>query len=406
MDLPEDVWIDVLVRLPPQDVLNFRYVSKKWNKLIHNRIFLRSYAEERKGSSNQLLGFFQTAQKYSISDHKPPIRVLPLLGKQIGYIPSFLGYFICSSNGLILCGLHSATYYVVNPLTKKSVSLPPPKNKCSYTSVGMICEENTTKLVANYKVVRAFVPIGCKVDNKMKIETYSSKKGKWVESILIATGKLGRMSSDAPLVINGVFHWHSPNRFVTLYNPNDLEGKNHLQIIQYPATRPFVSYNICSRTSDDILWCGQTYGRNLKIWMLPKSDQGYKRSCNIPKEEWILMHELTSNSLNNDYLMIRKTRARLHDFRTDLTLIALNPWNPSIVFFKIGETIFKCNAETKLIELVQFSGIPIADPYLKYSWIPYFESQRILCQSQLEKLETNLENRVTDKLERNMRQWM
>lgn len=78
----------------------------------------------KKGShAGRLLGFMRC--KY-IATHrrsrplsKSPIRILPLLDHQISMVLREVGYFLFSSNGLVLCGFHTMTYRIKNTLTKK-----------------------------------------------------------------------------------------------------------------------------------------------------------------------------------------------------------------------------------------------------------------------------------------------
>ncbi|KAL2541492.1 F-box protein [Abeliophyllum distichum] len=345
MDVCDDVLLEILARLPPKVVFKFRCVSKRWNKIINSPFFLRSYEERRKGSfAGSLLGFMhgfmQNKTRYTYTSGnphlppRPPIRILPLLGDQIFTVPSELGYFISASNGLVLCGHQPMTYYVMNLLTKKWVSLPSPHSAYEVKSIELVCEESTTQLVANYKVVRTCIPSDLELHNKLTIQTYSSKTGKWAESILVATSNPLSLF-DPPIVLNGVFHW----------------------------------------SSDGLLWCGYYTGLSLQIWTLPKGENGYKRSCNIPAKDWSLVHTVTLDSLCNDYSAISYLRKRLKYRHLDLYMLALIPWNPLIVVFRIDETVFLYNSESKSMEKVRlrYHYQPTIVPFDDY-WHPYFES--------------------------------
>ncbi|XP_022890925.1 F-box protein At5g03970-like [Olea europaea var. sylvestris] len=375
-NIQDDVLREILVRLPPKFVFKFRCVSKRWNEIIQDSYFLRSYACGRKGSRDQLLGFILRAYKYPYPNTRPRseprIKVLPLHGKRIGAFPEKVGYFISSSNGLVLCGHHHPMkYYVINPLTQKWVSLPRPCNHYKEVSMGLVCEENTAQLVAKYKVVRTGKP-AMLLDNRITIETYSSTTGKWVESVLVATDKfcVYPWPFIAPFVLNGVFHWVASPNFVVLYDPNE----NHLQLIENPINEMVRQSSVYSRSSDGLLWCGILTEFNLRIWMLPKSDQGYKRSCTIPKEEWVLVHGVTFESLCNDYSMIRDTRLRPETHSSKFYSLVFSSWNPLIVLFRIGETVFVYNIPSKSVELLSYRGKPPIDYGGEYIWHPHFET--------------------------------
>ncbi|KAL2557899.1 F-box protein [Forsythia ovata] len=385
MDVCDDVLLEILARLPPKVVFKFRCVSKRWNKIINSPFFLRSYGERRKGSfAGSLLGFMhgfmQNKTRYTYTcgnphlPSKPPIRILPLLGDQIFTVPSKLGYFISASNGLVLCGHQPMTYYVMNLLTKKWVSLPSPHSAYEVKSIELVCEESTTQLVANYKVVRTCIPSDLEVDNKLTIQTYSSKTGKWAESILVATSNPLSLC-DPPIVLNGVFHWSVFEKYIAVYDSNDIGRENHLQMIKNPPAERMLVSSVFSRSSDGLLWCGYYTGLSMQIWTLPKGENGYKRSCNIPAKDWSLVHTVTLDSLCNDYSALSYLREELKNGHLDLYMLALIPWNPLIVVFRIDETIFLYNAESKSMETVRlrYHDQPTIVPFDDY-WHPYFES--------------------------------
>lgn len=379
-DIPDDVSREILVRLPPKSVFKFRCVSKRWNDIIQDPSFLHSYASRRKGSLDQLLGFILRADKYSYANPRPRseprIKVLPLQGKRIGYFPEKVGYFISSSNGLVLCGHHHPMkYYVINPLTKKWVSLPRPRNHYKEVSMGLVCEENTAQLVANYKVVRAGMP-AMQRDNKMTIETYSSTTRKWVESVLVATDKfyVYPWPFIAPFVLNGVFHWVASPLLLVVYDPNDIDRGNYLQLIEKPITEMTEQYTVYSRSGDGLLWCGILTGFSLKIWMLPKSDQGYRRSCTVAKEEWVLVHGVTLDSLGNDYPIIKDALSSPETHCSKLRSLVFSPWNPLIVLFRIGETVLLYNIQSMSMESLSYRGKPPTNYGGEYIWHPHFET--------------------------------
>ncbi|CAH9086827.1 unnamed protein product [Cuscuta epithymum] len=122
--------------------------------------------------------------------------------------------FINTSNGLILCksDRYEQKYLVLNPITKRSVTLPPPPYSRSAGSIGLMCEENKNQLSAKYTVVRT---AGEGEKGTMQIVTYSSETGVWVAAKLPVIAAAAAKEDiyfylfrDPPLVMNGVFHWY------------------------------------------------------------------------------------------------------------------------------------------------------------------------------------------------------
>lgn len=108
--------------------------------------------------------------------------------------------------------------------------------------------------------------------------------------------------------------------------------------------------------------------------MLPKAYQGYRRSCTIPKEEWVLVHGVTLDSLCNDYSMTRDAQLRPETHIPDLYSLVFSLWNPFIMLFKIGETFFLYNIPSKSVELLSYRGNPPTDYGGEYIWHLHLET--------------------------------
>ncbi|CAI9766519.1 unnamed protein product [Fraxinus pennsylvanica] len=373
MDVSEDVFFEILLRFPPKSVFKFRCLSKRSNQIINDSFFLRSYAEQRKGRG-RLLAFILNQNRES----SPTTRIAPLSGNQVGTIPKKYGIFICSSDSLVLCvgcnsdsTIKNPAYHVGNLLTKKWVSLPSPPDPKVNVSIALACQETSSQLVTNYKVVQ-FTDVAS--NGAFMIETYSSKTGMWTKSKVFSTASsfwwvfvLGR-----PLALNGIIHWPVANHFIAVYDPYDIGGENHLQIIQKPVADARICSSVLTRSSDGILWCGVTTCLNMtRIWTLPKGENGYRRPHTIPSEEWSLVYTMDFDFLGNDCSMTSYERKYMKDYN-GIRMIALCPWNPLVVYFLISDTIFLYNTESRIMERVQYDGKPITDPFYMN---PYFESR-------------------------------
>ncbi|KAL2518889.1 F-box domain-containing protein [Abeliophyllum distichum] len=162
--------------------------------------------------------------------------------------------------------------------------------------------------------------------------------------------------------------------FVAIYDPNDIGGENHLQLIEMPYTEARSYSAGFSRSSDGLLWYGENNIRQImKFWMLPKGENGYRRSCTIPRQEWSLVHTVNLDSLRDNYSIISHVKTCMQDYY-DLYMIALNPKNPLIVLFSICGTTFVCDIESKSVEPIPYHGPPTNDNLGFYTLYPYFES--------------------------------
>ncbi|EYU19708.1 hypothetical protein MIMGU_mgv11b017337mg [Erythranthe guttata] len=191
---------EILVHLPPKTLFKFMTVSKRWKYLINDPTFLKFHNNKQRRRSSivagedngHLLALFQLTTKHLSSRYRrhpsEPLMnilvVIPAGNPEIMCVEKELGYFIHSSEGLVLCGRHPSTYHIMNPVTKKWVPPPPPSRRRFNQQYS---RDWTIGLMATaYIVVRAAVTDD--PDHPLPIETYSSTTGEWVPSTLVGTG--------------------------------------------------------------------------------------------------------------------------------------------------------------------------------------------------------------------------
>ncbi|KAK6156289.1 hypothetical protein DH2020_010537 [Rehmannia glutinosa] len=313
----DDILMEILIRLPEKSIFRFMSVSKRWTNIITNPFFLKTLSRRRCRGGGRLLAliernFFPVPWFKPLPRWPPPMNILPVIDDDhrtsiCKYVPKLLGYFINSSNGLILCGRHPYQYHVLNPVSRKWVMLPPPSpvalDGYERKSVGLMCEENTSELVADYTVVIAAAHAD---DNTMRIESYSSKTGKWVVKKL-AADSLGLLKlCQPPEVANGIFHWKSALHFgvIGVYDPR--LDENHVQLLELPKdvvmNENFVSRTITRSPVDDALWYGFITRDNLQFFRLNgyNRSSGYSSTTTIPGTEWVLMHSVSIDWLRKE----------------------------------------------------------------------------------------------------------
>ncbi|KAL3845918.1 hypothetical protein ACJIZ3_003321 [Penstemon smallii] len=321
-----DILMSILVRLPPKSVFRFRWVSNRWNNIIVGSDFLRSYSTATR--RDHLRGARLLASLQLTPSDISVRRFMSFLDdNNIELVPNELSKLIISSNGLILCGDSSNTYHVWNPITKKSVSLPPreinPERTYEGTFVGFVCEENTNELVP--------------------------KTGMWAKSTLFGTGFFYlTMDQPPPLVFNGLIK------------------------LPLPGDGRCIDSSFTRSKDDDVLWFVVTdFDHGMRFWMLPKNEDGsYMRSTTIPADEWRLMHTITAASLLNELgipLMLEND-----DHLDSVWLEGLIPYACSavVVVIRVGERVYLYNLETQSIELLQYDD----GNYPTKWWYPYMES--------------------------------
>ncbi|KAL3839285.1 hypothetical protein ACJIZ3_023876 [Penstemon smallii] len=361
-----DLLMSILVRLPPKSLFRFKCASKRWNNIIADPCFLKSYSAKTRKHWLRGERLLPLVQLTSVNAFRK---------SNLGYItlvPNQFGNFITSSNGLVLCGDHdsSNTYHVWNPITKKSVSLPPPiipNSTRAIIPVAFVCEENTNELKPNYMVLRASIDTLGECD----IETYSSKTGTWAK-LTLRIPPYFYLSEETPsIVCNGVVHW-SGRRSIALYDLNGGEDRLQLIMLPFPDSDTYYNSTIIRPEHDDVIWFSVTdVYQGMQFWRLPKNKDGsYRRSTIIPANEWILMHTITSASLLKEpAIKLLENNEETDEILKSIFIEGLIPCSPIVVVLRQGENVFLYNLETKTIESLQYDGGRPTE-----WWYPYMES--------------------------------
>lgn len=65
---------------------------------------------------------------------------------------------------------------------------------------------------------------------------------------------------------------------ITVYDPNDIEGESHLQLIEKLPVEPHYKLysSALSRSSGGLSFYGKINDHGTKIWMIPKGQNGYR----------------------------------------------------------------------------------------------------------------------------------
>ncbi|CAH9077230.1 unnamed protein product [Cuscuta epithymum] len=316
----EDVVTEILLRLPPKSVYRFRLVSKAWNHTItFNPFFIERYDSNllRREGGRRLLALFQNTIARLYYPYQPEsfedfLNILSFNGNSgIRNQSPELGSFINSSNGLILCSgaRNRHEYHVVNPVTRKFVTLPPPPPLPAQDEyVALMCVENKVELAAKFSVIRIeSIPNKCQLT--FGIRAYSSETGAWAAepTVIVAHTAILNLrvylDPGSPFVMNGIYHWHTVQKTkLVLYRP----AEEHIQIIQISDDCGItVSAATIRRTpidAGDVLWFARMERKTIKVFMLPKDIQ--PRPSFVACQEWVLKYDIRVDSLWNDSLLI------------------------------------------------------------------------------------------------------
>ncbi|XP_026419274.1 F-box protein At3g07870-like [Papaver somniferum] len=164
--LPSDIILDTLSRLPAENVLDCKLVSKPWRNLIHRPSFSQIHFNRHLDSGKSSFIFLnrqpereQGLNEFYYSEYDENCHESPFhRNTRINISPPLVKYsFAASCNGLLLFNatvkdeggqVSCEPAYICNPITRECITLPRSKGQYMWTGFGYIPSTN------EYKVVR------------------------------------------------------------------------------------------------------------------------------------------------------------------------------------------------------------------------------------------------------------
>ncbi|OUZ99532.1 F-box domain [Macleaya cordata] len=283
--LPEEVWFEILVRLPMKSIFKFRSVSKQWLSIVSNPLFKTrrlnicsssssSSTTIRPPLSSTFFFYFDVLshQRDSGDLPTPPdfdvIQSISIKQEEdqrsahnnnnnnnhdkypFTFIESSTRihkkgtyYLSASSNGLILLSdkKNYAKYYLVcNPLNKEWCILPLPGEVLLGENFkqGLICEESSSSSQSSsansssssstvYKVV--LIHLASSTVSDFDIEVFSSDTGEWNYYKVSCPQEIemcnSLLNSNNVVTVNGVLYWFEKRSRIIAYDLN--KSKNN-----------------------------------------------------------------------------------------------------------------------------------------------------------------------------------
>lgn len=373
----DDILHEILLRLPPSTISKSILVSKRWLRVICSPAFRRLYLSQW-GQDFRLLGFFVCNFLYlgrpRDGYRRPPWEpALPFLSTckdgddlKLSGILKQLGYFIDSSNGIILSGRHPKTYFVYNTMTKQQYPLPEPQQFYKALCMALIVEEYLDDIC--YKVIRAKCECKLKGRNTVSIETFSSKTGNWKQSTLMCSTSFALLPRTVGKVVGGVVHWFAMWGKLAIYDPR--LGDRHVAVVKLPAGVLSNEHeeSVLGESSDGLLQYGQSSNLGMEIWILEKeagANPPIYCNCTHLKYKWILRWRL-------NFKVMWKQNPSLSMHSKDTQILSFLPQNSTSVFIRSGWNIFLCDLETKTVEMVHYQGRGASISWESSKVVPYY----------------------------------
>ncbi|KAG7552571.1 F-box domain [Arabidopsis thaliana x Arabidopsis arenosa] len=251
-DLPEEIVINILTRLPLQSIVRFKLVCREWKSLTESAFFGDLYQRSFNSNWSILHGNYRWedsclgelklglphdgdgTQSYHLSFSS----VLTQSKNKIKEIR-----LVSCADGLVFLRLKEEAgdmmirYYVGNPVLAQWTQLPPRIGTDHYTDSGLVTRMHNGALLG-YKVVR----MNSKARNNLpglfsrewRFEVFSSNTGKWsVEQVSCPGRGVCMLNTSNPVSLNGKLHWLDYSRRIIVYD--FFSCGDHVRALPLPA---------------------------------------------------------------------------------------------------------------------------------------------------------------------------
>ncbi|KAG7549414.1 F-box associated interaction domain [Arabidopsis thaliana x Arabidopsis arenosa] len=362
-----DTMCEILLLLPPETIYKLILVSKRWLQIVASPYFRHTYLAKW-NPSFELIGFLVCSSTYlgrRVDGARRPRAEpsLPLLstssiGDEIesSGILKKLGYYIDSSDGLLLCGRHPKAYYLWDPSTQKQQQLPRPRVHFEELCMSLITEDCPDKGFS-YKVIRAESVGFTAQSTKLKVETFSSKTSTWSYSELTCPEPISLSPWTLGRVIKGVVYWHARGGKVAMYDSNSEEKR--VDMIKLPKTYDY-DEQVLGETIDGCLQYGWSNKSVMEVWKLEKVNDVL---------QWNILFKLNFKAM----WKMNSVEATRYSVRTKETqLLAFLNQKSDSVFIRCETHIFIYDTETKRVEVVQYQGRKSTFVWDYCKVVPYF----------------------------------
>ncbi|XP_050232942.1 putative F-box/kelch-repeat protein At3g22730 [Mercurialis annua] len=384
-ELPSDVLLEILYKLPLNLIHRCKCVCKLWSSLISQPYFPAQYLLRTKLTPppNPTLYFhFYIPKNFrpfplkhsTYNDHRKSwSQDSPTLS--FGFLPQPVR-LLCTSNGLALCTTSydcECIYYVCNPITKHWLTLPPPPTCTNFALAGLVSYNHhfkVVRLVAPFTYTNAATLEFTEIQtSSFNAETFDSRANLWKVSPLITIPhSISFLKPTKVVEYKGNLYWESSeygpkaSKFMA-FDPT-LEKCRLIQVLGDIYSRPGMYATGVSDSGEHLYHAHMETEINMsttwRIWRLIEAEAG--------DDEWCLEHTFQFRDLK---LITDGNCIPPSDY--DCYLLSIDPIDPNVLYFSTRGNptsrdpgIVSLNIKTGKVEPV-YSPYYWKDPQVPYS---------------------------------------
>ncbi|XP_059640111.1 putative F-box protein At5g52610 isoform X2 [Cornus florida] len=249
--IPDDVIIDILLRLPVKSLIRARAVCKNWYTIIKNTSFVAKHFNRHTNSGRLFVHRHdKISEKYVFSLY--PDQTLagssPVYQDLVVDMPDKLWVGAC--NGILCLSYHSRRFALWNPATREYRSLPevPRKFPPNVTSFQETFGFGLDPITNDYKLVRIWNTadfIRGKMHGPYKVAVYTLSTDSW-RHLDVDLPYTWIDTPQTSTCINGVYYWSVSENFNHyLILSFDMSNELFHDILDIPSSKPssIVPYN-------------------------------------------------------------------------------------------------------------------------------------------------------------------
>ncbi|XP_043711755.1 F-box protein At5g49610-like [Telopea speciosissima] len=285
----DDILTEILSRLPTENLLGLKSVSKGWYRLISDLSFIRTQLER----SQAISGFFFQERFHWCDEDIASSSYLPVGMEQTVLQNTILDFLPekvvlkSSSNGLICCRscfpAEDPVIYVCNPSIKEWVKLnwaKPDKKDSLALSFNPL--SHPVDICKEFKVV-SIHQTETETDSCLSFEIYSSETRAW-KSLEVAFECCYNLIKNHGIIASGFLHWLTDGDHILAFNIE----KEQVQLIELPSpTVPCKDLpEMCIGESGGYLHFVRISMAGLQIWYLENyAEPGWVLKCSIQLDD-------------------------------------------------------------------------------------------------------------------------
>ncbi|CAK9141465.1 unnamed protein product [Ilex paraguariensis] len=212
-NLPHEIIVEILSRLPVKSLLRFRCVSKSWCSLISSTQFAKTHLDvssRNKDYANCRLIFSSVRPHFDLKScslhcllYEPSVNAIEMDYPMKN--PHHAVWIVGSVNGLVCIAIEEDSIFLWNPSTRESKKLPNLGIKLKYGCY-IIYGFGYDEISDDYKVVGIFCVFGIGGLYETEVKVYSLRTDSWRG---IGEFPGGIPLDDSGKFTNGALHWAS-----------------------------------------------------------------------------------------------------------------------------------------------------------------------------------------------------